>query len=171
MVIALRQVPESYVASLDAVQHADGVLREVEIALLDFLESKDADIRVSAAMAKLLDALHGGMGQLALVEMTTRQLFSMSRPVDASRMHRSPSSLRGIAQSCRGERGGGAGGVPGAGEGVEQGGGVPGPANLSRRITGVPVAFSALALRAPQHSLNGITRATWHHRLCSAAIC
>jgi hypothetical protein len=75
VVVNPRQVPDSYLASLDAVQHADGVLREVEFALIDFLETKDADVRVSAEMVRLLDALHGVMGQLALVEMTTRKLF------------------------------------------------------------------------------------------------
>ena len=32
-------------------------------------------VRVSAEMVRLLDALHSVMGQLALVEMTTRKLF------------------------------------------------------------------------------------------------
>jgi len=75
VVVNPRQVPDSYIAGLDAIQHADGVLRKVEVAVLDFLETKDADIRVSAEMAKLLDALHSVMGQLALVEMRTRKLF------------------------------------------------------------------------------------------------
>jgi hypothetical protein len=78
VVVNPRHVPDWYIASVDVVQHAGGILREVEIALLDFLETKDADIRVSAEMVQLLDALHGVIGQLALVEMTTRKLFDES---------------------------------------------------------------------------------------------
>jgi hypothetical protein len=75
VVVNPKQVPDWYIASLDVVQYADGTLREVEIALRDFIETKDANVRVSVEMAKLLDALHGVIGRLALVEMTTRQLF------------------------------------------------------------------------------------------------
>jgi hypothetical protein len=115
VVVNPRQVPDSYIAGLDAIQHADGVLRKVEVALLDFLETKDADIRVSAEMAKLLDALHSVMGQLALVEMTTRKLFD--EPARRYVPQASESDLAaGHRHGCRGEPGGSAGAAPGAGK-------------------------------------------------------
>ncbi|MGA7983503.1 MAG: hypothetical protein WCA32_25175 [Chromatiaceae bacterium] len=72
------QIPDWYVEALRIVQRTDGILRNTEIKLLDFIETEEADIRVRTEMERVLDALHGTIGTLALVEMTARNALDDS---------------------------------------------------------------------------------------------
>jgi hypothetical protein len=82
------QLPEWYLEAVQMVQQTDGVLRHLELGLLDFMERQRVDWRVRSELERLIAALHGTAGALAMVEVTARRTIGdltsdrrASRPV------------------------------------------------------------------------------------------
>jgi hypothetical protein len=79
-----RQVPDWYVEAVQMIGHTGGILRDLELELLDFMERQPPDWRVWSELERLVESLHGTAGALALVEMTTRnairEVMSASPP-------------------------------------------------------------------------------------------
>jgi hypothetical protein len=66
------QVPDWYPETTQLIRHMDGILRNLELEFLDFMERQQPDWRVRGELERLVEALHGTAGALALVEMETR---------------------------------------------------------------------------------------------------
>jgi HEAT repeat protein len=67
-----RSVPDWYVEAVHMIGHTDGVLRNLELELLDFMQ-QCPDWRVQRELLGLVDSLHGTAGALALVAMAARR--------------------------------------------------------------------------------------------------
>jgi hypothetical protein len=76
----MRQVPDWYVEAVQMMGHTDGVLRDLQFDLLNFMERQRPDWRVCGELQGLLEALRGAAGAVALVEMTTRRVVCEVRP-------------------------------------------------------------------------------------------
>ena len=85
-----RQVPDWYPETTQMIRHTDGILRNLELELLDFLERQQPDWRVRGELERLVDALHGTAGALALVEMETRNAVRDVRRAGASNRPATP---------------------------------------------------------------------------------
>jgi hypothetical protein len=72
-------VPDWYVEAVEMIGHTDGVLRNLELELTDFMERQDPDWRVQRELLGLVDSLHGTAGVLALVAMATRRAAPPTR--------------------------------------------------------------------------------------------
>jgi hypothetical protein len=69
-----RQVPDWYVEAIQMMGHADGVLRDLQFDLLDFMERQHPDWEVRRELERLAQALHGAAGMPALVEMAAHRV-------------------------------------------------------------------------------------------------
>jgi hypothetical protein len=66
-------VPEWYLKTFHATQHAGGTLRHVENELRVLLETQGLDTRVGNELSDLLTALHSLIGGLVLVDDAARE--------------------------------------------------------------------------------------------------
>jgi hypothetical protein len=72
-------VPGWYVQAVQMIGHTDGILRNLELELLDFMDRQSLDWRVQRELLGLVEALHGTAGALALVEMAMRSAVRQVR--------------------------------------------------------------------------------------------
>jgi hypothetical protein len=84
------QLPDWYPETTRMIRHTGGILRNLELELLDFMERQQLDWRVRGELERLVEALHGTAGALALVEMETRNAVREVRRAGAANQLTTP---------------------------------------------------------------------------------
>jgi hypothetical protein len=79
------RVPDWYVEAIQMMGHTDGILRDLQFDVLDFMERQHPDWEVRRELERLVQALDGAAGIPVLVEMMAHRVVRKCKPAGSAR--------------------------------------------------------------------------------------